>query len=199
MEVPGTSLNRRTGPRRRIDVVVADLAVVRDLGRAHGGTVNDVILAVVGGAVAALLAYRGERLGVLTVSVPVSARQAATAGQAGKPGGVDAGADPRERRSGHQVAQVAAITRRRKEAVRGSSATLAGPAFRVLAAIALLPRFLNRQRLVHTFVTNLHGPAEPLAFVGAPVRAVIPVPNTTGNVTVSFGFGAPPVPPRASP
>jgi diacylglycerol O-acyltransferase len=186
-KLPATSLNRRTGPRRRIDVVVADLAVVRDLGRAHGGTVNDVILAVVGGAVEALLAYRDERLGVLTVSVPVSARRAATAGQLGNQVGVMpvpilVGGDLATR-----VAQVAAITRRRKEAVRGSSATLVGPAFRVLAAIGLLPRFLDRQRPVHTFVTNLHGPAEPMAFAGAPVRAVIPVPNTTGNVTVSFG------------
>ena len=86
-----------------------------------------------------------------------------------------------------RVTQVAANTRRRKEAVHGSSATLVGPAFRVLAAIRLLPRFLDHQRLVHTFVTNLHGPAEPMAFAGAPVRAVIPVPNTTGNVTVTFG------------
>ncbi len=40
---------------------------------------------------------------------------------------------------------------------------------------------------MHTFVTNLRGPAEPLTLAGAPVRAVIPVPSTTDNVTVTFG------------
>ena len=31
------------------------------------------------------------------------------------------------------------------------------------------------------------GPAQPLTFASAPVRAIIPIPNTTGNVTVTFG------------
>ena len=44
-----TSLNRPTGPRRRIDVVPADLAAVRKFAHAHGGTVNDVVLGVVAG------------------------------------------------------------------------------------------------------------------------------------------------------
>jgi hypothetical protein len=45
----------------------------------------------------------------------------------------------------------------------------------------------ERALLVHTFVTNLRGPAEPLTFAGAPVRAVIPIPATPGNVTITFG------------
>jgi hypothetical protein len=44
---PSTSLNRPVGPRRRLDVVAVDLAAVRDLGHAHGGTVNDVVLAAI--------------------------------------------------------------------------------------------------------------------------------------------------------
>lgn len=51
--LPATSLNRPTGTQRRLDVVAADLAAIRDLGHAHGGTVNDVILAVIGGALRA--------------------------------------------------------------------------------------------------------------------------------------------------
>ncbi|HEY1345832.1 MAG TPA: wax ester/triacylglycerol synthase domain-containing protein, partial [Streptosporangiaceae bacterium] len=68
------SLNQPTGPRRRIAVVTAGLAEVRALAHAHGGTVNDVILAAVAGAVRRLLAGRGETLPALVVSVPVSAR-----------------------------------------------------------------------------------------------------------------------------
>ena len=51
----------------------------------------------------------------------------------------------------------------------------------------MLRWFINHQRLIHTFVTNLRGPAEPLTLAGAPVRALIAIPNTTGNVTVTFG------------
>jgi uncharacterized membrane protein YhhN len=86
--LPPTSLNRPTGPQRRLDVVAADLAAVRDLGHAHGGTVNDVILAAIAGALRALLASRGEQLDLVTASVPVSARPAATGGQLGNQVGV---------------------------------------------------------------------------------------------------------------
>ena len=63
---------------------------------------------------------------------------------------------------------------------------LLGPLFRLLARAGLLRRFVNRQRLVHTFTTNLRGPAQPLTFAGAPLRAVIPIATTVGNVSVTF-------------
>ena len=86
-----------------------------------------------------------------------------------------------------RVTRIAATTRERKTAARGTSAALLGPPFRLLAPIGLLRWFFHRQRLVRTFATNLRGPAEPLTFAGTPARAVIPIPNTTGNVTVTFG------------
>jgi hypothetical protein len=85
------------------------------------------------------------------------------------------------------VTQIAAITRERKTAARGTSAAVLGLPFRLLAPTGLLRWYINRQRLIHTFATNLRGPAEPLTFAGAQVRALIPIPNTTGNVTVTFG------------
>jgi diacylglycerol O-acyltransferase / wax synthase len=85
------------------------------------------------------------------------------------------------------VAQVAAITRARKTAARGTSAAVLGLPFRLLAPTGALRWFINRQRLIHTFVTNVRGPAEPLTLAGAPVRALIAIPNTAGNVTVTFG------------
>ena len=185
--LPATSLNRPTGPQRRLDVVAADLAAVRDLGHAHGGTVNDVILAAVAGALRALLASRGEQLDLVAASVPVSARQAAIDGELGNQVGKMPVALPADGDLAARVIRIAAITRPRKTAARGTSAALLGPPFRLLAPTGLLRWFFNRQRLVHTFVTNLRGPAEPLMFAGAPVRSVIPIPATTGNVTVTFG------------
>ena len=184
---PPTTLNRPAGPRRRLDVVAADLAAIRELGHSHGGTVNDVILAAVAGALQALLASRGEELALVTASVPVSARQAATGGQLGNHVGVMPVALPTGGDLAARVAQVAAITRERKTAARGTSAAVLGLPFRLLAPTGVLRWFINHQRLIHTFVTNLRGPAEPLTLAGAPVRALIAIPNTTGNVTVTFG------------
>ena len=184
---PPTSLNRPTGPQRRLDVVAAGLAAVRDLGHAHGGTVNDVILAAIAGALRALLASRGEELDLVTASVPVSARQAATGGQLGNQVGTMPVAFPARGDLAARVTRIAAITRERKTAARGTSAAVLGLPFRLLAPTGLLRWYVNRQRLIHTFATNLRGPAEPLTFAGAPVQAVIPIPATTGNVTVTFG------------
>ena len=185
--LPATSLNRPTGPQRRLDVVAADLAAVRDLGHAHGGTVNDVILAAIAGALRALLESRDEELDLVTASVPVSARQVATGGKLGNQVGVMPVALPAGGDLATRVTRVAAITRARKTAARGTSAAVLGLPFRLLAPTGLLRWYINRQRLIHTFATNLRGPAEPLTFAGAPVRAVIPIPNTTGNLTVTFG------------
>jgi diacylglycerol O-acyltransferase / wax synthase len=184
--LPRTSLNRPTGPRRRLDVVTADLAAVRDLGHEHGGTVNDVILAAVTGALRVLLASRGEQLDSVTVSVPVSARRHATSGQLGNQVGVMPVALPAAGSLGGRITRIAVITQQRKTAAKGTSVALLGPLFRLLAATGLLRWFVNRQRLVHTFATNLRGPAQPLTFAGAPLRAIIPIASTAGNVPVTF-------------
>ena len=184
--LPRTSLNRPTGPRRRLDVVTADLAAVRGLGHNHGGTVNDVILAAVTGALRALLASRGEQLDSVTVSVPVSARQHATSGQLGNQVGVMPVALPATANLDGRITQIAAITGQRKTAAKGTSVALLGPLFRLLARAGLLRWFVNHQRLVHTFATNLRGPAQPLTLAGAPLRAIIPIASTAGNVPVTF-------------
>jgi len=181
-----TSLNRPTGPLRRLEVIATDLAAVRTLGHACGGTVNDVILAAVAGALRALLASRGEKLDLVTISAPVSARPSDTAALLGNQVGAMMVTFRTDGGLADRVARVAAVTSERKRASRGSSADLLGPLFRVLAAARLLRWFFNHQHLVTTFVTNLRGPAEPLTLGGASLRAVLPVPATTGNVPVTF-------------
>ena len=183
---PATSLNRPVGPRRRLDLVTADLAAIRDLGHAHGGTVNDVVLAAVAGALRILLAARGEQLGEVTITVPVAARRAATGGELGNQIGIMPVTVPTTGDLGTRVTQTAEITRERKARARGASAALFVPAFLLLARTGLLRWYANHQRVVQTFVTNLRGPEDPLTFGGAAVRAIIPIPSTTGNVTVTF-------------
>jgi WS/DGAT/MGAT family acyltransferase len=183
---PVTSLNRPVGPRRRLDVVTVDLATVHDIGHAHGGTINDVVLAAVAGALRTLLAARGEQFGEVTIMVPVAARRAVTGRELGNQIGIMPVTVPTAGDFGTRVTRTAEITRERKSRARGASAALFVPAFRLLAATGLLRWFASHQRVVQTFVTNLHGPEEPLMFGGAAVRAIIPIPSTTGNVTVTF-------------
>ena len=83
-----TTLNRPTGPRRRIDVVAADLTAVREFAHEHGGTVNDVVLAAVAGALRDMLAARGEQLRKVTISILVSARSGTSGGELGNQVGV---------------------------------------------------------------------------------------------------------------
>ena len=121
------------------------------------------------------------------VSVPVSARSATTAGELGNRVGVMPLAVPL---TGDRAERLAAVVRQRARlgvgAPRGSSGAATSMGFRTLAALGLFEPFVNRQRLVHTFVTNLRGPTEPILLAGGRVTRVVPMAITPGNVTVSF-------------
>lgn len=180
------SLNRPTGPLRRLGVTDADLTAVRTAARAHGGTVNDVVLTAVTGALGTVLARRGEPVERLVVSVPVSARRRADAGRLGNQVGVIPVELPATGAPAERLAAIAAITRARKTAAPGSSVAVLAPVFRAVAAIGLAHRYLDRQHLINTLVTNVRGPQRPLAFLGRPVTGIVPVSPITGNVTVGF-------------
>lgn len=185
---PRTSLNAPTGPTRRVNTVLVPLAAVVEFAHQRGATVNDVMLTAIVGALAALLRARGEDPAELVVSVPVSARASASAGELGNRTGVapmrlPTLADPHER-----LRRVVAISRRRRAAPAGASAAPMGVVFRALGHLGVFQAFIDRQRLVNTFVTNTRGPAHALAFAGHRVSGVIPVAVTSGNVGVTFAI-----------
>ncbi len=73
---PRTSLNGALSTRRKFAMASVSLAEVKLAGRAFGATVNDVMLATVGGALRDLLEERGEAIDVpLVAMVPVSTRE----------------------------------------------------------------------------------------------------------------------------
>lgn len=183
---PATSLNRPVGPQRRLDVIAVDLDAIHDLGHMHGGTVTDVVLAAVAGALGTLLASRGEHLGEVTITVPVAARRAASGSELVNQIGIMPVTVPATGDFGARVARTADITRQRKSHARGASAALFVPAFLLLAHTGLLGWFASHQRSVQTFVTSLRGPQGPLTFGGAAAREITLIPSTTGNVTVAF-------------
>ena len=181
-----SSLNKSTGPRRCFASVRVDLNQIRTGAHAHQATVNDVVLSGIAGALHRLLAMRGERVDHFVISVPFSARRHANAGDLGNQSGVIplrvcGVGDPTRR-----LESLAEVTREARQAQRGASTALLGPFFRLLAAAGLYRWFIDRQRLIHTFVSNLRGPQSHLSFLGCPITSLIPLSSATGNVTVSF-------------
>ena len=183
---PRCSLNRPIGTRRALAVADADVGAVLAAAHAQGGTVNDVVLTAVTGALRTVLADRGEDVDRLVISMPVSARRQAAIAELGNRVGVIPVAVPTTGASDRRLAAVVRLTQRRKTAAPGSSAALLGPVFRALAWAGVFGWFIDRQRRINTFVSNLRGPEHRLAFLGAPVIEVIPVPMIAGNVTVAF-------------
>jgi hypothetical protein len=164
-----------------------DLAPLRAAAHAAGATINDLLLVAATGAAAHVLAGRGEFPSALVVSVPVSARAGTSTAELGNRVGVMPVWVPLGQGRAARLAAVAAATsRQRGVGGRGTSAVLVAPAFRALAAVGLLRPFVNRQRLVNLFLTNLRGPSEPLTIAGARVVDAVPLSGTQGNVALAF-------------
>ncbi|HSJ46896.1 MAG TPA: wax ester/triacylglycerol synthase family O-acyltransferase [Euzebyales bacterium] len=186
LHAPATSLNQPTGPRRRLAVARVPLHAVRAVAHEHMGTVNDVVLAAVTGALRAVLRRRGEDITTIVVSVPVSGRASAGA-ELGNQVGVLPVVLPAAGDAHQRLTRIARIMRERKHGQRGASAAVLEPAFRLLATLGAVRWLLDRQRMINTLVTNLRGPAQPMTFLGTPVLDVVMVNGTTGNVSVAFG------------
>ncbi len=74
---PSTPLNTEIGEQRRYGTADTSLRELKDIRRAHGGTINDVVLAITAGAVRSWLMTRGESVSSRTTiraMVPVSVR-----------------------------------------------------------------------------------------------------------------------------
>jgi hypothetical protein len=175
------SLNQPTGPQRQQTMAQASVSRLHAAAHRCGGTVNDALLAAVMGALGTVLTKRGEHVDELIVSVPVSTRRSTTAAHLGNNTAVMPVALPTDGDIWSRLTRIAAITRAHKKSVRSAT-----PIFRVLKAIGIADWFMNHQRLVHTFVTNVHGPDHPMRLGGARIVGLIPLSATTGNVTVAF-------------
>jgi WS/DGAT/MGAT family acyltransferase len=188
---PALSINRPVSGRTRIVLVRADLARAKAVAHAHGGKVNDVVLAAVGGGARRLLAERGELTDDLTLRVSVIASlRGATAGGGTPP---SPAADLGGNRTGVRVVPVPVGESdpvRRLERVVASTAVQRSrppmqPGGRLLrrGMVAVM----RRQRMVNLLLTNLPGPPEPLVFAGAPVLELFQLGQNQGNLGISVG------------
>lgn len=181
---PRSVLNIPVGSMRLVATVSRPLAEVKAVKSALGGTVNDVCLAAVAGALRTFLAERGDQsieqpgAGRFRAMIPVSIRQGTG----------------RQELGNKLVAMVAALpvdvgdARARLQAVRDTTARLKaspeqdGAAF--LAAVeelappqvvAQASRLNFSSRLYNLMVTNIAGPQFPIYLLGRRVERIYPL------------------------
>jgi diacylglycerol O-acyltransferase / wax synthase len=181
------SLVAPTGPRRRFAVVRAELAPLRAAARRHDGTVNDAVLTAVAGALQRVLTARGESVDTISIAVPVAGRRSASASELGNQVGpmlvTVAGSDTATR-----LRRVGAEVRARKESAAGPPPiAVLGTLFRAAAALGAYRWYMNHQGRMHTLVSSVRGPEQPITFGGSRVQAIIPAAvGEAGNMTASF-------------
>ena len=177
---PKTPLNTKIGPHRRLFWVRGRLEDFKQVKDALGGTVNDVVLTVVTGALRRWLGARGMRTEGLELRalVPVSIRTQAQHGQLGNriaamrgPLPVYVG-DPVER-----LRVVSAGMEGLKESKQALGAeVIAGvQEFAPPTLLAQASRLNFSTRLFNLIVTNVPGPQFPLYLLGRELLEIVPI------------------------
>ncbi len=177
---PATPLNVEIGPHRQFRVVRQRLVDYKEVKDTLGGTVNDVVLAVVSGAVAGWLRGRGVRTEGLEMRalVPVSVRQAADRGTLGNKLTVMRGPLP------VYITDPVARLRYVKKAMDGLKESKQAVGAATLAAVndlapptvlAQASRLNFSTRLFNLIVTNIPGPQFPLYVLGRQLLDLFPI------------------------
>jgi WS/DGAT/MGAT family acyltransferase len=177
---PETPLNVEIGPHRRYAVVRQQLSDYKLVKNAFGGTVNDVVLTVVSGALAEWLHSRGIRTdGVeMRALVPVSVRtederntlgNRLTAMRGPLPVYID---DPQARLAAVRHAMDG--LKESKQAV-GAATIAAVNELAPPTILAQASRLNFSTRLFNLLVTNIPGPQFPLYVLGSRLQDLFPV------------------------
>jgi WS/DGAT/MGAT family acyltransferase len=193
LAAPHSPLNRQIGPYRRFAWVRADLEELKRIKGEAGGTVNDVILAAVGGALARYLRSRGEstRELELRAMVPISVRAADEHGALGNRVSAMMAPlpiwceDPIERL--RRVSARMGDLKSSKQAVGAGLLTEASD-FAPPTVAAQAARLQSRQRFFNLVVTNVPGPQFPLYLLGRELQDVFPMVPLAENQSVCFGI-----------
>jgi diacylglycerol O-acyltransferase / wax synthase len=189
---PSSPFNFHVGPHRRFAWVRASLADMKHVKNELGGTVNDVILAAVAGALGRYMRARGlPTVGVeLRAMVPVSVRTAeqhdvlgnrVTSMMAPLPVWCE---DPAKR---------LALVRDRMGDLKSSKQALGATLLTQLADFApptivgQAARLQSRQRFFNLVVTNVPGPQFPLYLMGRRMERVFPMVPLAKNQGLCVG------------
>ncbi len=191
-----TPLNKPIGPHRRCEWLVMDLGEVKAVHRVLGGSVNDVVLAIVTGAVRRFLEHRGVSPDGLQfrVMTPVSVRSRHERGALGNrvsawtlslPIGEP---DPRLRLA--SLRETTSRMKREKNAL-GAELLTRMTGWAPATLLSLGSRLVWRSLPFNLIVTNVPGPQRPLYLLGAKMLdnfGLIPLAHYLGLAIVLFSY-----------
>jgi diacylglycerol O-acyltransferase len=190
---PDVPLNQPIGPHRRFVWARSELATFKRIKDALGGTVNDVVLAVVTGALRGWLHGRGIRTEGLALRalVPVSIRGEDERGNLGNRIAAMRGPlpvyveDPVRRL--HVVSEQMDGLKRSKQAL-GAEVISRFNDFAPPTLLAQASRINFSTRLFNLIVTNVPGPQVPLYVLGREMEEVFPVAFLPENHTLAVAI-----------
>jgi diacylglycerol O-acyltransferase / wax synthase len=192
----GNALSGELSQQRRVVGVETRLADYRSIRKAHGGTINDVILATLTGALRAWLMTRSESMGglrhiqaVVPVSVIDRELEATSLGSQIAPHFVTlpiSEASPVVR-----LHQVSYSFKTFKDTGRGVAANrlagIAGFAPTTFHAIGSRVAAAETRRGFQLSITNVPGPQSPLYAAGARMLRTFPIPPLLPGQTLAIG------------
>ncbi len=195
-QAPDSPLNVTIGEQRRFGMVDTDLDDYKRVRKTHGGTVNDVVLATVSGALRTWLLTRGEKVNPSTVvraMVPVSVRPNAEKGELGnRVSSYFVDLPIGEGSAIMRLHQVTFAMRGHKESGSAVAADalvqLAGFAPPTIHALGARTASVMTRRLFNLVVTNVPGPQFPLYAGGAEMLSIYPVVPLAKNQALTVGL-----------
>jgi len=177
---PATPLNAAPGPHRTFSVVRTNLADFKAVKDALGGTLNDVVLSVVSGALRTYL----EELGVdvnyvrLRACVPMSVRTAAQKGGAGNQISlvvVELPTDEADPRHRHELVSSRMDGLKRGNQSVGAQTLVQMEEWMPPNMLAQASRLGFSSRLYNLLVTNVPGPQFPVYVMGRRMTDMFPI------------------------
>ncbi|HWA53129.1 MAG TPA: wax ester/triacylglycerol synthase family O-acyltransferase [Solirubrobacterales bacterium] len=180
LSAPSTPFNVEIGPHRRVAFVRSDLASLKAMKDEHGGTVNDVILSAVAGAIGNYLRARGHDTQDLEMRamVPVSVRAQEERGALGNRISAMMAPlpiwceDPVERL--HLVTEIMGDLKGSGQAV-GAEILTRIVDFAPTTIASQAARLQPAQRFFNLVVTNVPGPQFPLFVLGRQMESIFPM------------------------
>lgn len=186
---PESPLNAPLSPSRRLAWAQRPLDDLREVKRAHGTTVNDVLLAAVAGGVRKFLAGHGEAPVPLKAMVPVSVRDERDV-LGNHVSFVFADLPCEEPDPVRRLDRVHTTMTQRKRDGEPEGADLAFKAAAYTPGVVqhAISRIFASPRTFNLVVSNIPGPAQQLYMRGCPLQAAYPVVPLADSHALSVGM-----------